>query len=359
MTVDTRTLFFTGCYTRDAGGTGEGIGLIDASVGSSPEALGVAAATSSPSFVATHPTAPVLYAVCEFAGTVQAHSIDSGAGGIASLTPLGESWSTGDSGCHVAVDPNGRFVLVTCYGDGQVLLFGLDPRGIMISRTVAPKALDPHAAKNPDYPALGTARQSRAHASLVLPGGRILTTDLGLDVVRVWHHDRLSGLVRSGAVTLPFESGPRHLALHPDGRVFVVTEYSRQVFTLSPAPDGGFEVTSVTPVAAGDAEVGTAPADTCAHIELSADGRHAYVGIRGSNRIAVLAVDEAGAHPVAVMPSGGDWPRHHLVHDGMLHVAHERSHVITSFVIDGDTGLIGDPVASLATGSPTCIALAR
>lgn len=189
----------------------------------------------------------------------------------------------------------------------------------------------------------------------MLPDGRILTTDLGLDVVRIWRHDPLQGLVRAGFVTLPYESGPRHLALHHDGRVLVVTEYSVEVFTLAPNEEGGFDIVHSTPAIEG----GRGEGDTAAHIELSADSTRAYVGVRGSNRIAVLTVDDDGAHPVEATPSGGDWPRHHLVHDGLLRVAHERSNEVTTFALDAATGLIGEPLDSLEVGSPTCLVLGR
>ncbi|KJC64869.1 lactonase family protein [Agreia bicolorata] len=357
MTVDARTYLWAGSYTSDSGGSGVGIELLDAAVGRPLESLGTAAEAASPSFLATHPTAPVLYAVFEAAGVLQAYKVgDAETDGLGpTLEPLGDAWSTGDAGCHVAVDPRGRYAIVTCWGDGQVILFGLDSRGGIVSRTIAPAARDPHAHRNPAYPALGTARPSRAHASLTLPDGRILTTDLGLDVVRIWTHDPLRGLVRAGFVTLPFESGPRHLALHQDGRVLVVTEYSVEVFTLAPNDDAGFDVVHQTPAIKG----GAAEGDTAAHIELSADSTRAYVGVRGSNRIAVLSIDNEGAHPLEASPSGGDWPRHHLVHDGLLRVAHERSNEVTTFALDAATGLIGEPVDSLGVGSPTCLVLAR
>jgi 6-phosphogluconolactonase len=357
VTIDTRTYLWFGSYTSDAGGSGEGVGLLDAAVGRSLEWLGTAAETPSPSFLATHPTAPVLYAVCETAGVVRAYSVDPDKAGNRgpALEQLGEAWSTGDAGCHVAVDPRGRFAIVTCWGDGRVILFGLDARGGIVSRTIAPAARDPHAHRNPAYPALGTARASRAHSSLILPDGRVLTTDLGLDVVRIWTHDRLRGLVRAGFVTLPFGSGPRHLALHRDGRVLVLSEYSVEVFTLAPNDEGGFDLVHSTPAV----HDGAAEGDAGAHIELSADSTRAYVGIRGSNRIAVLSVDDEGAHPLQASPSGGDWPRHHLVHDGLLRVAHERSNEITTFALDAATGLIGEPLDSLGVGSPTCLVLAR
>lgn len=146
--TDTRTYIWAGSYTSDSGGSGAGIELLDAAVGRSLESLGTAAEAPSPSFLAVHPTAPVLYAVCEAAGVLQAYSIsDADAGELGpSLEPLGESWTTGDAGCHVAVDPRGRYAIVTCWGDGKVILFGLDTRGGIVSRAPTPASCCPTGA---------------------------------------------------------------------------------------------------------------------------------------------------------------------------------------------------------------------
>src|SRR4029453_5777815 len=68
---------FLGCYTGETGGEGEGIALLrrDPSTGDLTR-LGVAVRTPSPSFLAQHPTLPVLYAVNELdAGTVSAFAV--------------------------------------------------------------------------------------------------------------------------------------------------------------------------------------------------------------------------------------------------------------------------------------------
>jgi 6-phosphogluconolactonase (cycloisomerase 2 family) len=101
--------------------------------------------------------------------------------------------------------------------------------------------------------------------------------------------------------------------------------------------------------------------DSAAEITLSSDGGQAYVGVRGSNRISVLEVEPGGAalRPVADVPSGGDWPRHHLVRDGWLHVAHERSGDVVTFPLDPDSGLPGIPTGRLPVASPTALVPAR
>lgn len=330
-------LIWTGCYTPDKGGRGEGIGAIRTAPDGTLSWLGLATKADSPSFLAAHPSLPVVYAVGEQGGTVRAYR-RSGAFG---LVPTGPAWSAGEAACHVAVDPLGRYLTVTCWGDGRVLLYELDDDGGISATFMAADS------SRPDRP-------SRAHSSLMLADGRVMTTDLGHDLLRIWNYVPGAGLDLDHEVALPRGSGPRHLVQHPGGSVFVVTEYSVEVAVVQQtAAAGDFRLAGVGPAT----RAGARPGDAAAEIALAADGRHAYVGVRGSNRLSVLRVDADGSslQPLADFPSGGDWPRHHLVRSGWLHVAHERSHDVVTFRLDPDSGLPGEPVHRMAVASPTAL----
>ncbi len=351
-------LIWTGSYTADSGGSGAGIGAVAAAADGTLHWLGVAAAADSPSFLAVHPTLPVVYAVAEHARTVRAYR----RAGAFGLEPAGPAWLAGDAACHVAVEPSGRFLIVCCWGDGQVLFYELDADGGIMDRTAAAESRDPYGdVRDGDAPER-QERPSRAHAALMLADGRVMTTDLGHDLLRIWDVRSAPGpalgLVLEQEVVLPRGSGPRHLVQHPGGNVFVVTEYSIEVAVavLSPGT-GNFRLGFVGPATAG----GALPGDSAAEIALAARGRHAYVGVRGSNRLSVLEVESGGAalRPVADVPSGGNWPRHHLVHDGSLHVAHERSGDVVTFPLDAESGLPGVPADRLHVASPTALVPAR
>ncbi|XAS67708.1 beta-propeller fold lactonase family protein [Micrococcaceae bacterium Sec5.7] len=365
----TSTLIWTGSYTADSGGSGAGIGAISAATDGTLTWLGTAAVTDSPSFVAVHPSLAVVYAVGERTQTVQAFR----RAGEFGLEAFGKPWTAGEAACHVAVDPVGRFLVVACWGDGQVLLFELNDDGGIAARFAAEPARDPYKSQalGGGAPDRGSSngdttdgklsdggRASRAHASLMLADGRVMTTDLGHDLLRVWNYAPGKGLDLDHEVVLPEGSGPRHLVQHGNGSVFVVSEYSIQVFVVRPAADSGnFQLISHGPATLGEA----LPSDAAAEIALAPDGRHMYVGVRGSNRIGVLAVDDIGSSlsPLADFPSGGDWPRHHLVRNSWLHVAHERSGDVVTFALDPVSGLPGSPVNRLRTGSPTALVLAQ
>ena len=367
---DPTPLFWLGSYTADAGGSGAGISALR------QEETGTLKPVShsqvdSPSFVANHPTLPVIYAALEPSGQIEALARRGESG----LVPLGKAIEAGGSVCQLTVTPDGSTLIASCYGDGQVLLFALAANGSFASDGVAAAASndpygDPLAARaaeleNADFGddpfaelALRKAvddaavdRQSRAHASLVLPDGRIVTTDLGHDTVRIWRRagTRMS-LVQQ--IVLPFGVGPRHLVGHPSGHLHVITEYSNEVFTLGRGDDGGWRVVASVLATADSIEDG----DNASEISLAASREQLHVSIRGTNRVSTLAIggDGSAVRAISDVESGGNWPRHHVESGRFLHVANQRSNEVSSFLLDS-RGIPSKLLGSVEAGSPTCL----
>jgi len=359
------TRFWIGGYGADMDGDAEGIGFLAVEEGRGASTLayrGLAARVASPSWLAQHPTLDVVYAALEGAGAVQAFART----GERTLRPLAPPIPTGDSVCHLAVSPDGRLLLASCYGDGQVLRYDLAADGRPLApapdraaalraalfgdgATAAAESPDagPDAGRRPTsgVPADGRAasdpyptplgeepRVSHAHAAVFLPDGRIATTDLGFDLVRIWRRD----LTLDHEVVLPRGTGPRHMVMHPSGHLHVVTEYSGEVFTLAAAPDGTWGLVAGVTVSA----IAQPGFDFPAELAVSPDGHTLYTALRGSNTIAALRVRGAGeiVEPLALADSGVDWPRHHLVHEGVLLVAGQRSNSISALDLDERTG---------------------
>jgi 6-phosphogluconolactonase (cycloisomerase 2 family) len=332
---------WVGCYTQDMEGEGEGIVALRRDARGAYQQLGAATPVASPTFLALHPSQPVLYAVSEGAAQVGAYRYDAD-GALDASGPVG---TAGAYACHVAVDSGGEFLVVSCWGDGAVLLFELEPDGSLGRRHSGVASRDPH----------GEDRQSRAHACLMLGGGRMVTSDIGHDVLRLWRFSRGSGFEPQGTAVLPHGSGPRHFARSSRGVVYVSTEYSIEVAMLVPAASGGsgpaLELRGMFPVSA----TGAQPDDAGAEICLDADERHLFVGVRGSNRICMLDIGADGfPTPAAEADCGGVWPRHHCIDAGRLLVALERSSALASFALGADGTLVGPPVL-LRTGSPSCV----
>ncbi|MGX6602279.1 lactonase family protein [Micromonosporaceae bacterium Da 78-11] len=334
---------FVGGYTGDKGGDGEGIALLrrDTATGVLTR-LGVAARTPSPSFLAQHPTLPVLYAVneVESAGTVSAFTVASDGG----LTPLSVQPTGGSDPAHLSVTADGRHLLVANYSSGSVSVHPLDPQGAPGERSDLLDLVG--SGPDPD-------RQAGPHAHMVRPdGGDVLIVDLGSD--RVWRArlDPVSGrlALQGAAVVAKPGTGPRHLFRAADGALLLVGELSGDLTWYRPAADGSLELAGEVRTTATDAAE-----NYPSEIVMGRCGRFVYVANRGPDTVTAFAWDGVRATPVAEVATGGAWPRHMTLLGDHLYVANEKSQSVTTFRIDPTTGIPaaqGDPTAQ---ASPTCL----
>src|SRR5690606_33299654 len=97
----------------------------------------------SPTFLAAHPTLPLVYAVSELTdGLLTTLAV----GDDGTLRVLDECPTGGDSPCHLTVSPDGRHLLVAHYGDGTLTPFTLTPSG----RVIAAGPVVRHEGSGPD-----------------------------------------------------------------------------------------------------------------------------------------------------------------------------------------------------------------
>ncbi|MGW0431073.1 lactonase family protein [Micromonospora sp. NPDC003197] len=337
-------LVYIGCYTKESGGGGQGIVAAHRDpVSGALDVLGTVAITPSPSFLAWHPSLPVLYAVNELAeGRVSAWAVaDDGA-----LTGLG-TWSTGGvEPCHLAVAPDGAQLFAANYGSGSVCVLPLDEAGVPGERT----DLVAHEGHGAD-----PERQEQAHAHMVSPepqGDGLLAVDLGSDAIYRYDVDPAAGrlLPRLPPVRTDPGTGPRHLVRNPDGlHCHVVGELDATVTTYG--YDLGGTLHERGRVAASTRTGKVQPSE----IAVRPDGRFLYVANRGVGTVSVFAVAEGTPSYVTEVDTGGSWPRHFAMVGDHLYVADERANAIGVFAVDPGTGVptpAGDPVP---VSSPTCV----
>ncbi|WP_328466108.1 lactonase family protein [Actinoplanes sp. NBC_00393] len=334
---------FVGCYTGEKGGEGDGITLLrrDPATGELTR-LGLAARTPSPSFLAQHPTLPVLYAVNELDdGTVTAFAVAPDC----SLIPLATQPTGGSDPCHLAVTGDGRHLVVANYGSGAVTVFPLDADGVPGART----DLLTLTGSGPD-----AERQSGPHAHQVLPdpnGADVLISDLGSD--RVWRSrlDPVSGRLGPAepAVEAKPGTGPRHLVRSGDGALILAGELAANLSWYRPA--GGPRLEPY-----GDVPATTLPGPAHpSEVAIGRDGRFVYVANRGPDTVSAFSWDGKSAILIAEVPTGGVWPRHMTLIGDHLYVANQQSHNVTVFRIDPDTGIPVSQGEPTGEPSPTCL----
>ncbi|MEU7891545.1 beta-propeller fold lactonase family protein [Nonomuraea sp. NPDC049152] len=274
------------------------------------------------SFLASHPTLPVLYAVGEEdSGTVTAYTVTGG-----ELSLLGERPSEGSQPCHLAVHPGGELLAVANYGDGVVSLHRLDEAGAF--------AGDPlvlaHQGSGPVW-----ERQERSHAHQAVFHEDVLhVSDLGTDEIRRY---ALDGRALE-FVKLPAGMGPRHLVF-AGGRCHVAGELDAMVRTY----DGDWNELAA---AVASEEPGT---NYPSHIDAAGD--YVYVGNRGPDTISVLRGSDLAM--VAEVPSGATWPRHFAIDGTGMYVANQTGDAVTLLTLRG--GIPRPTDVKLDVVAPACV----
>ncbi|WP_431776876.1 lactonase family protein [Streptomyces cucumeris] len=330
--------FWIGSYTSGMGG-GEGIYRVRRRPDGSLEGPELAAEAVCPSYLAVGPGGNTLYAVREQqAGGVAAYKVRDGR-----LHETGRR-AAGELPCHVSVTADGGHLLIADYGSGTVRATGLDSHGLF---TGEPDVAEGHGS-GPD-----PVRQEGPHAHMAVqaPDGTVLTADLGSDLIRAFRlQDGRLRLI--GETACPSGSGPRHLALHPSGHVYVVTELAATVLVLSPRGGyAGLEVTAESPAMAAP----SGGAAHCAAIKIS--GEYVYTSTRGADVVTTHRVREDGAalEPVADIPSGGAGPRDLHVDGAWMHITNEHSDTVTTFAIGPDGIPVPTGAPPLHVPSPVCV----
>ena len=206
-------------------------------------------------------------------------------------------------------------------------------------------------------PNAGRQERSHAHCARWSADGRFLfVADLGTDEL-VSYAVADGGLERVAVLTTPPGTGPRHLALHPDGRhAYLVAELTSEVLSLAyDAVSGRFAVLGKDTALPPGGHAGS----TCSAIHVTPDGRHVLVGNRGHDSLALLTLGaDAVARFAGTTPSGGRVPRDFAIDvtGGWVAVANQESHLISLFGLsDGRL----TPAGTIATGSPTSVTFIR
>lgn len=345
-------LVYLGTYTKNSS-KGVYVARFDTESGKLGEPA-LAATASNPSFLAISADRRFLYAASEGAGgsfngkpsgSVLAFAINPADG---ALTPVNSAPSAGRGPCHLNVTPDGKAVLVANYSEGTVALLPVQSDG----GVGAPTSVDQHTG-NSVHPSRQKAPY--AHSINITTDGRFaFAADLGNDTLYSYRVG--PALEPVSTLKLPPGSGPRHLALSPDGRrAYVINELANTLATLSVDPATG--------ALAVLGSVSTLPqgftTGTTAEVVVHPNGRFVYGSNRGHDSIAIFSVDAStGAlSPVGHVSTQGRTPRNFaLSPDGKwLIAANQDGDSLVVFSVDPSTGALAPTGQKVALGAPVCV----
>jgi 6-phosphogluconolactonase len=301
-------------------GTDTGNGIYRAAWNGALGTLGpvqLAADAVRPTYLARHPSLPVIYSVEAGSGesaAVSSFNVNTMAGGPLNLSPLNKVASQGDGPCFVSVDPTGSMAFVANYAGGSFAAFQLAKTGALGQAIgVFRYTQQTHG------PVAGRQDAAHIHCATIAPGNRyVLACDLGDDVILVFPigpgvGDYARVPIRVGARA---GSGPRHVAFHPNGNfVYCIHELDCTIDLYDWRIEHGQPImrlrenSVVSTLAKGASLTG----NTACEIVISDDGRFLYSCTRGdgSNTIEVWRIDENGYLTlVQRLSCGGKVPRY-------------------------------------------------
>jgi 6-phosphogluconolactonase len=316
----------------------------------------------NPTFLSVTPDGSRIYANSEvFAwreGTVSAYRFDRGSG---TLTYLNKQPSLGSITAHNTITRDGAKLLVANYGMGEggpdraVVVYGFEKDGAL----TPPLASVSHKGSGPN-----AARQERSHAHSVtetIAGGTAIVADLGIDRLvsyRIRHDGKLTKVTESA---LTPGAGPRHLALHPNGRfVFVMNELDSTVVSMAlDEASGKLSIIDAKPAVPAEAR----DSNHCADIQISPDGRFVYGSNRGHDSVVITAVDQQTGELslVGYVPCGGATPRNLALTPSGSHLfsANQNADRISILARDAASGMLTGTGRAIQIGTPMCVRIVR
>jgi 6-phosphogluconolactonase len=297
----------------------------------------------NPTFLAWLPDGRALVSVSETSsGTCEGFQVTEG-----KLTLTGTQSAHGNGPCHIAVDPSGKWAVLSNYGSGSFASYpvaGNGAPGEAVSRIQL------------------AGNQPRAHSASFDPTGKwVVIADLGHDKLHVYALDTDTGQLTPA--TTPFAetakgAGPRHTLFHPTRPFFYVAN----------------ELNSTVSAYAWDANMGTLKElqtldlmregytgrRSTADIHLSPDNRFLYVSNReDANTISCYSVDPNTGQLTLVEhhDCGGKHPRNFTLDPTgrFLLVANRNTDDIVVFSRNADTGKITPAGTTLSLSKPTCL----
>ncbi len=312
--------------------------------------------SENPSFLTLDRSRRFLYAVNEVkefggkaSGAVSSYAIDS----TGKLRFLNQQASMGADPCYVTMDRRHENLLVANYTGGNIALLPIRHDG-----TLEPVAdLQQHQGS-------GIKEQQNgphAHCVLLDPSERhALAADLGIDKVMIYRFNpaiRKLLPAKPPSVSLKAGAGPRHLALHPNGRhLYVINELDSTLTTFNYNSTAGTleTVDTVSTLPAGFTDV-----SYCADVHVSPSGKFLYGSNRGHNSIVVFALDARSGKPTLVehVSTEGKWPRNFVIDPAgkFLLVANQHTDNVVVFNIDPQTGRLKASGQVAQVPVPVCL----
>jgi 6-phosphogluconolactonase (cycloisomerase 2 family) len=265
------------------------------------------------------------------------------------------SKTDGAAPCYINMDPTEKFVLTANYEGGTITVIRLEKDGTLSN--------DRDIIGFRQGVKLPFRRRSHLHTTVFSPDGKyLLATDLGKDKLYCFETNRQAqraseflSTTKLSVVDLEIGSGPRHLAFHPNGKMFyLLNEFSGKVNVFNYHEGKISEIQTVT----ADGFKGRGSAD----IHITPNGKFLYTSHRLKNdgiSIFSISKDDGKLTKIGYQPTGIH-PRNFIItpNGKMLLVANRDSNSIQVFSINQSTGMLNNLNKDIQIDKPVCLKFA-
>jgi len=341
------TFFYVGTYTD---GDSKGIYKYSLEEDGMLSKIGLAATSENPSFLAKSDDGNYIIAVNEVnnvdsVGTVSSFKIQND-----SLLFINKITSGGAHPCHITINNKG-YMLVANYTGGNTGLLKLNNKGKLSNLLDLKQHQGSGSHERQEAP--------HAHSTWFLPdSNKVVSVDLGTN--ELWF-SKLDTTAEKLQTTLQQKlkmeenAGPRHLAMHPNGKwIYVLNELNGTIALIEKNNEGtyilGNTISILPPGFKGD--------NKAADIHISSDGQFVYASNRGHNSIAIFKTNNLNGNLSLVGHEtiNIDTPRNFSLSpdEQFLLVANQKSNTIISFKRDNKTGLLTF-IDEIDVPTPVCI----
>jgi 6-phosphogluconolactonase len=340
--------------TRERNARGEGISVyrVVAQTGVL-ELLHIVRGLTNPSYLLLNSAQTHLYCIHGDGSEVSAFRINADTAKRADLqlinrvscegiNPVHLSWGHDQEQLFIANHLSGTVVSVSINADASL---GAVSQTITMLGELGPHKIEQTCAK--------------PHFNCVDRSGQfLLVPDKGLD--KVFNYRITNGKLHNspaGVLQGREGSGPRHLALHPDGKhLYIINELNSTLTSAQLDPASGaltaFQIVS----SLSDSYVGDSRA---AAIQIDASGNYLYVSNRGEDSVGVFAINQQTFRltHLQTISSGGKTPRFITLspNQEFLYALNEDSDSIALFTRDSESGLLQDTGQRFGCASAVCM----
>jgi 6-phosphogluconolactonase len=353
-------LFFVGGYTPATQQSLHAFRLDEAT--GALTAVGGFTGMASPSYLATHPNHPWLYAASEAGqggpdnfGGVWALRFE--AGEQVTFEPVNSQDARGTAPCHLTLDASGRWLIFANYGTGSAGVMPVRADGSL--GEMADFVQHEGSSKNKDRQG-----EPHAHSATMTPDNNfVIICDLGIDKLMTYALNPETGRLRlhEAAEARP-GAGPRHAAWHPNNKHLYVANELDSTIALYDYDDGAGSLTEKQHLSTLPNRPKGAPDTTVADIHVSADGSRVLVSNRGHDSLAVFEIGDRGRLSLnTIQPCGGQVPRNFQFSPGgkWVLVANQNSNEVVVLPFGGGHDPVGEPVARVSVQAPAIIHFPR